>query len=175
MVEVPGTTGVSQVPFEAKVEAGQVKIEGLSVTQDQFSALLSNLQAAAGLREFKVEAVVNGKLMEAKFENEGGRIRTRIEASRSGRSEDRRHRGESGTSADLNSDRARDRGRDLDHSLRGRDRAEHERERIEGTQRPERIERSGRVERIERTERQDRIERSQRPERIERSDRRGRD
>ncbi len=183
VVETTGAGGaVTRRPFEAKVEAGEVKIRGLALTQTQFDALVTRLQGTTGARELKVEAVVDGRRVEAKLEN--GVLRERADG-------DRRGRGREGTSATLNADRATDRGRDLDHSIRGRDRAELERdkgergprvdraerverqraERIERAERPERIER---VERPERPERVERAERAERPERVERPDRSGR-
>lgn len=72
-------------------------------------------------------------------------------------------RGREGTSASINNDRAKDRGKDLDHSIRGRDRAELEQMRREN--RPERMEK------MERPERLEKMERAERPERIEQSGR----
>lgn len=84
---------------------------------------------------------------------------------------DRSGRGHEGTSASINNERARDRGKDLDHSLRGPDRAALERGERSG--RPERAERSG-SERVERAERVERVERMERPERVEGVERSGR-
>src|SRR6266496_3214215 len=78
VVETPAAGGtVSRVPFEAKVAGREVKIEGLSLTQAQFDSLVSSLQGVSGLREFKVEAMVDGKRVEAKFENGVVRTQTR--------------------------------------------------------------------------------------------------
>ncbi len=60
-------------------------------------------------------------------------------------------RGREGTSASINNERATDRGRDLDHSIRGRDRAELERERAGRSDRPERRERAERPDRSSRS------------------------
>lgn len=83
---------------------------------------------------------------------------------------DHKGRGREGTSATINNENAKDRGKDLDHSIRGRDRAELERERTEMERmekRPdrERMERAEKVERRERMERQERGDRGERPER----------
>ena len=172
VVEAPGTAGtVQRIPFDAKIEAGEVKIKGLSLTQAQFDSLVSRLQATAGTRELKVEALVDGRRVETKFENEGGKLRTKVETR--GREEERRHRGEHGTSATINNDRATDQGKDFDHEVRGRDRAVLERERVERRERGERPEREGveRREKVDRVERPERVDRAERPERVERPER----
>lgn len=163
-VKLQGT--VDGVPFQAKVEGGEVKVQGLSLTQAQFNALFNNLKGVNGIREVKVAAVVNGVPMVAKFENEGGKIETKVET----KDESRR--------------RAKDGGRDLDRDIRGRELAV-EGEKAGRADRPERLgrvrrdemiekidrpERIGRMERLDRIERPQRIERFERPERIERLD-----
>jgi len=166
-VKLQGT--VDGVPFQAKVEGGEVKVEGLSLTQAQFNALFDSLQRINGIREVEVEAMVNGVVKEAKFEN--GKIETKVEANDKsrGRAEDKRHRGESGTSASLNNERAKNEGKDLPHDLRGPDRAVLEGEKAGRADRPERLgrdraERSQKMERMERPEKMERMERVERPE-----------
>lgn len=188
-LEVPGAADImKRVPFEAKIEAGDVKIEGLSLTPARLTTLFNRLQSIDGIREVKIEALVNGRLVEAKFENGGGRIRTRLDSREAmvGRGEEGsepRGRGLRGTSASINNERARDRGQDLDHSIRGRDRAQLEQEKMERPERaerleqPERVEKVGqpeRLERMERPERVERVERAERAEKIERPERLGR-
>lgn len=173
-IEVPGNMGViDRRPFEAKVEKGEVKIEGVPLTQDQLNSLFSRLRGIAGLREVKIESLVNGQLMEAKFEREGSRVQIKVEpkeglAARLGGGVERRGKGQEGTSASINNERARDMGKDLDHSIRGRERASLERERGTRSERIERIERGEKIERPERAERAERAERVERPGRIER-------
>jgi len=176
--QLPGTEVKIQgmvsggTPFQLKVEAGEVKIQGLTLTQDQFNTLRARLQATAGIREFKIDAIVNGQRMVAKFENEGGKIETKVETKDKsrGRAEDKRHRGEEGTSASLNNT-DRDQGKDLDHSIRGRERAVLEGEKAGRSDPPERLGRVRRDEMIEKLDRPERIDRAERPQRMERMER----
>jgi hypothetical protein len=139
VVEVPTTGGaVNRVAFEAKVAGREVKVEGLTLTQAQFDSLVSALQSVSGLREFKVEAVVDGKRVAAKFEN--GVLRTETKGERRGRDASR-------TTSDR-SDRGRSEATDRAVSP--------ERvEKVEKVERPQRVERTERVqvERVDRPER----------------------
>lgn len=151
-------------PFELKIEGAEVKLEGLVLTQTQFNSLVSELQVA-GLREGKIEAVVNGHGVEVKLEN-GMRQIERV---------DDRHRHE-------RRDRDEEQAEHEDHGDRDhRDRDRHDiakAARLDGTVtermgRPEKAERVERMERVEKIERIERPERPERPEHPERPERPG--
>jgi hypothetical protein len=144
---------VNGSPFQLKLEAGEVRLRGLALSQTQFNSLLDRLQATPAIREARVQALVDGQRVDIKFEN-GAReveLRNRIQAQRVGH---------------------RDRGR---HGRAQVDPAEARLGRVEADQ----IARVGsteriRVEHINRPERVERVNRPERPERIERIDRSGR-
>jgi len=117
-------------PFEAKVEPGEVKVQGLNLSQADFDTLVKQLQGQS-TREFKVQAVVDGKTVIAKFEN--GQLR--IRADNAGRDKSRVERNDRSGRSDR-SDRP---------------------DRVERTDRPDR---SDRVERTERADRVERLDRS---------------
>lgn len=121
-------------PFELKIERGEVKVEGLVLTQDQLNALVNQLQATAGVREVKVEALVNGKLVEVKIENGEEKI------------EHARHRGERHGRQEA---RGRDRNDKAEHA--------HDAEHMRHHDRVERVERVDRHDRPERPERPERM------------------
>jgi len=152
---------VNGAPFEFKVEAGEVKFEGLVLTQAQLSSLLDRLLMIPGIREVKIEALVNGQPVEVKIENKA----REIEKLKNGaHAEHARHEA---------------RGRDRERQQRERMQAEHAEKRGDRArmEQPARIDKAGRVgmtERIrrpERVERVERVERIERPERIERIER----
>src|SRR5262249_47463492 len=53
----------------------EVKLEGLNLTQAQLDSLINQLKGITGLREAKIESVVDGKAMEIKIENRAGNVR----------------------------------------------------------------------------------------------------
>lgn len=127
-------------PFEFRLSGKQVKAEGLVLTQEEFDALVAELQGIDGLHEAKIEATVDGRVLIAKLENRAGRVKI----------EDRELReNEEGGRAGLDRDR------------RGREDREVEHGRVD---RPERLEKIERVEKVERIERPERVERFERPE-----------
>lgn len=135
-------------PFEAKFEPGEIKLEGLQLSQDQFNALVDQLKSIPGVHEAKAEVVVDGKPVEVKVENGISRVRAE---DRTG--DDRRHRNRGRENS----------GRDDSLERHGR---HHDGDRLERNDRMERHDRSGRGDRIERVER---VEDSERPERIDNS------
>ncbi len=152
------------VPFELKVEAGEIKLEGLNLTQTQLDSLFNRLQMIQGIREVKLEALVDGQRVEVKLEG------NEREIEREGREH---HRAE----------KARHEGHDRDHKAEAGERleVEHEVEReghervemtdhVRGSEKIERVEtRVERIEKIEHPERIEKIEHPEKPERIERS------
>jgi hypothetical protein len=128
-VKLRGTVGGNR--FDARIERGEVKLEGLSFkNQDELKAFVTTLQTSTTIREVKVEAVVNGTPMIAKLEN--GRLRTEARDGNRGPGSDR-----------LGRDQAQ--GNRDDRSGRG-DRGD----------RPDRVERNDRTDRVDRVERTDR-------------------
>ncbi len=96
---------------------------------------------------------VNAAGQRVRFEMRNGVVKkNEVEADHSGK-------GRTGTSSDINNEHAKDRGKDLDHSIRGRDRAE-----IERMKREDRPEKMERMERMERPEKMEKIERMERIE-----------
>lgn len=108
---------------------------------------LSNLTSEARTNLIKALNASFGRVEIRGFDPAGNRIRLEVRDGLVKKDEvkaDRSGRGREGTSADINDEHARDRGRDLDHSdhsIRGRDRASLERDRVERSGRPERMER----------------------------------
>ncbi|HWP35517.1 MAG TPA: hypothetical protein VNM66_07970, partial [Thermodesulfobacteriota bacterium] len=171
-VRIEGT--LAGRPFEAKVEtqAGQVEVavEGVTfATPEALDAFLARFRNAT---EVKVEGFVvtaTGEVQRVEAKLEQGKL----EIEREGVGADKRHRGREGTSATLNAERARDRGKDDLHRQRGREgtsatlNAERARDRGRdalarqrgrdeaAVERPEpmRLSRDDRAERLERTER----------------------
>ena len=115
-------------PFEAKVEAGEVKLRGLTLNGSEFNTLLSQLQNT-GVRELKIRAVVDGRSMVVKFEN--GQLRTRTEV------------------------RDGNRGPGSDHGGRDRSRVE-KMEKVDKIDKPERVEKVERAEKVDRLEKPER-------------------
>jgi hypothetical protein len=66
---------VDGAPFELKLEGKEVKVEGLSLTQAQLDSLINQLKGISGLREAKIETVVDGKPMVVKIENRAGVVK----------------------------------------------------------------------------------------------------
>jgi hypothetical protein len=57
-------------PFHLKLEGRELKIEGLSLTAEQREALVAELRGISGLREAKIEALVDGKRTVTKLEGD---------------------------------------------------------------------------------------------------------
>jgi hypothetical protein len=136
---------VDGAPFELKVEAGEIKLEGLALTQTQLDSLFDRLQMIQGIREVKIEALVNGQRVEVELEG------NEREIEREGREH---HRAE----------KARHEGHDRDHKVEAAERVEveHEVER-EGH---ERVEHHGRMDKAERVEITDHVRGSEKIERF---------
>lgn len=62
-------------PFEFKLAGKEVKLEGLNLTQAEFTSLVSQLKTIPGLHEAKIESLVDGKERVVKLENKGGRMK----------------------------------------------------------------------------------------------------
>lgn len=150
------------VPFEIKREGGELKFEGANLSARQIRMILGDPE----LKEIKIEGIVidpnqldlknlPANIREAKIEGrtlegtpfeikvKNGVVRQEFADEMKGGG-----KGRVGTSSTINNSHARDRGRDLDHSLRGRERAELERERhgrVEVEQH-HRLDHNGRVE-----------------------------
>lgn len=155
--------------FRVQNEDGQIRVRVRDTTV-QNPAALAKFLADNGVGRVEIRGVdANGNRV--RFEVRDGVVKKdEVKAEKRGR-------GREGTSASINNENAKDRGKDLDHSIRGRDRAELERakrdDRVDrpDRDRPERLERIQRPERVERVERVERIERVDRPERADRSGR----
>ena len=114
--------------FQFQLSGKQVKAEGLVLTQAQFDALVAELKGISGLKEAKIEATVDGRLLEAKLENQAGRVKIEgLEHDRRGPERAGDHRGPARPA------------------------------KVE-VERGERVERAERVEKVERVERTERIE-----------------
>jgi hypothetical protein len=66
---------VDGAPFELKVSGREVKLEGISLTQAQLDSLIQQLKGISGLREAKIESIVDGRQMEVKIENKAGVVK----------------------------------------------------------------------------------------------------
>jgi hypothetical protein len=141
---------IDGAPFDLKLSGKQVKAEGLVLTQAEFDALISQLQATTGLHEAKIEATVDGQLKVAKLENVAGRVKI----------ENRDLHGKEPRPVphvEPLSDASKPDARSVsDHNVRP--------EKIEKIERPEKVEKIERPEKIERVERPEKVERIERPE-----------
>jgi hypothetical protein len=135
-VKIEGT--VDGAPFELKLSGKQAKAEGLVLTQAEWDALLAQLKTMPGLHEAKIEATVDGKMLEAKLENMAGRVKI----------EDRELHNGAARSNDSNRGAAKLNAANHGNSL----------ERVDHIEKPEKIERPEKVERIERPEKIERID-----------------
>jgi hypothetical protein len=72
-VKIEGS--VDGAPFELKVSGREVKLEGLSLTQAQLDSLIQQLKGISGLREAKIESIVDGRKTEVKIENRAGVVK----------------------------------------------------------------------------------------------------
>jgi len=70
-------------PFELKLAGRELKISGLTMTAAQREALVAELSAIPGLKEMKIEALVDGRLTVTKYQ--GGH--EKLEIRNSGRPE----------------------------------------------------------------------------------------
>jgi hypothetical protein len=161
---------VNGAPFELKVEAGEIKLEGLALTQTQLDSLFDRLQMIQGIREVKIEALVNGQRVEVKLEgNEReiereGREHHRAEKARH-EGHDRDHKAETGERVEVEHEVEREGHERVEHHGR-MDKAERVEitDHLRGSEKIERVERM-----IERPERIEKVEHPEKPERIERS------
>jgi len=129
---------VDGAPFELKVSGREVKLEGLNLTQAQLDSLVGQLKGISGLREAKIESIVDGRRMEIKIENRAGVMKV----------EDReRHSGA-----------AHVHEADDDHGQRASNQNRGP-ERSASLERPEKIEKLEKNERVDRVEKLERIER----------------
>jgi hypothetical protein len=155
-------------PFEFKLSGKQVKAEGLVLTQAEFDALIAQLRTLPGLKEAKIEATVDGQLVEAKLENQAGRVK--IENRGPGHEAAKPQIESRGPKSEKNVrlvplnhlDRQ---DRDDDHQ--GNEDRQKKVEKIEKTDKIERAakaERPEKVQRVEKVERLEKIERIERPE-----------
>lgn len=139
--------------FERDARGAEIKLEGLTLTQEMFDALVERFRGVEGAREIKIEAFVDGRLVEAKFEHD--RLEFEFEDGDHRRGGDHlRH------DADHNRGRGSD---DRRERVEIRERDDHERmertERVEISNSGRGSERIERVEKIERPDREDRVER----------------
>jgi hypothetical protein len=142
---------IDGAPFDLKLSGKEVKAEGLVLTQAEFDALISQLQATTGLHEAKIEANVDGQLKVAKLENIPGRVKI----------ENRDFHGKDPHPAphvEPLTDKSKS-----DARLSVTDRTDHP-EKVEKVERPEKVEKIERPEKIERVERPDKVDRIERPE-----------
>jgi hypothetical protein len=70
--------------FKLNLSGKQIKLEGLVLTQAQFDALIEELQGIESLKQAKVQATVDGKLLIAKLENQPGKVKIEDKGSRGG-------------------------------------------------------------------------------------------
>ena len=66
---------LDDAPFEFQMSGKQLKAEGLVLTQEQFDALIDQLQSTPGLHEAKIQATVDGELLIAKLQNVPGKVK----------------------------------------------------------------------------------------------------
>lgn len=124
--------------FRVQNEEGQLRVRVREVVLGEADrAALAAAFSDAGFGRVEIRG----------FDAAGNRIRLEVRDGVVRKDEtrlERSGRGREGTSATINDERARDRGRDLEHSLLGRDRAERERERAGARDRAERSRRGDR-------------------------------
>ena len=115
-------------PFEFKLSGKQIKLEGIVLTDAELDTLIQELQGISGLREAKIEAIVDGEMVVVKLENKPGRVKI-----------------EGRNGPHVSSRQGRDAGVELANRV----------ERSERPERPEKAEKIERLERLERIERPD--------------------
>jgi len=135
---------VDGTPFDLKLAGKEVKADGLVLTQAEFDALVDQLKTTSGLKEVKIEATVDGRLVELKMENTPGRVSI----------EDK--------GLPKHDARIRDTNRGADSKR------DHDEGRLEAANHANRPERTERIERVEKVERPEAIEHVERVERLER-------
>lgn len=71
-------------PFELKLAGRELKIEGLNLTEAQREALVAELSGISGLKEMKIQAVVDGRMTVTKYQggHEKLEIRDRVRPNR---------------------------------------------------------------------------------------------
>jgi hypothetical protein len=142
---------IDDSPFQFMIAGRQLKLEGITLTQAEFDALVADLQALSGLHQAKVTATVDGQMVSINLQNVPGRVtvRPRDPSPDEGTPEVEASQGENRGRRDERSERA-----EAAASHRGPERLE----RVERPSRPERPEKPEKIERVER------IERIERPE-----------
>ncbi|HLQ78075.1 MAG TPA: hypothetical protein VK210_12015 [Terriglobia bacterium] len=135
---------VDGTPFDLKLAGKEVKADGLVLTQAEFDALVDQLKTTSGLKEVKIEATVDGRLVELKMENTPGRVSI----------EDK--------GLPKHDARIRDTNRGTDSKR------DHDEGRLEAANHANRPERAERIERVEKVERPEAVEHVERVERLER-------
>ena len=141
---------IDSTPFQLAIAGRQLKLEGISMTQEEFNALVAELQDVPGLHQAKIEATVDGELVSVNMQNVPGQVRIHT-----------------GTSA-LESEALKESGAETQGHRSNQP------ERIEAARNnrgPERVERPEMPERPEKAERPEKVERPEKMERIERIDR----
>ena len=116
-------------PFEFKLAGREIKLEGLDLTRAQLDSLVDQLKGISGLREAKIESMVDGHLVEVKLENRAERVKV------DGEKEIEEH-----------------------HSAETSKRGSGNIERRDKMERPEKVEKVEKVERVEKIERVERPE-----------------
>ena len=143
-VRLDGT--LDGTPFEFKLAGKEIKADGLVLTQAEFDALVEQLKGTSGLKEAKIEATVDGRLVEVKLENQAGRVKIEDKGLPKHDARIQEARG-----ADSKRDKAEVRLEAANHG-NPVEKVEHL-ERVEKLERPENVERVERVEKLERVER----------------------
>jgi len=123
-------------PFQFMIAGRQLKLEGISLTQAEFDALVAELQDLPGLHEAKIEATVDGELVSVNMQNVPGRVRVQFGDLTSDDEE-------------LEASRTENRGR-RNEQAENTEAATNRPERVDVPERPNRTERIERLERIER-------------------------
>jgi hypothetical protein len=130
--------------FKLNLSGKQIKLEGLVLTQAEFDALIAELQEIDGLKQAKIQATVDGKVLIAKLENQPGRVKI----------EDKSARGKPETNTDRRGPNSGSGDNRLEASNRGNGRGPGDR--------PEKIEKIERIERGSKGDRPDRLEKIER-------------
>jgi hypothetical protein len=65
-IRLEGT--IDGLPFELKLAGRELKIEGLTLTEAQREALVAELSAIPGLKEMKIQALVDGRMTVTKYQ-----------------------------------------------------------------------------------------------------------
>jgi hypothetical protein len=80
MIRMDGT--IDGEPFELKLAGRELKIEGLTLTEEQRQALIAELSGISGLKEMKIQALVDGRMTVTKFQGGHEKLEIRNERGR---------------------------------------------------------------------------------------------